>query len=350
MTSCTIKSATELALDGILAIAKQNDLDSNDQANGSTGFLVSGFSREEYLAFLSNILVATTLDGVLAGFCLAFLRHEIPVGLSGADAVVKVAGNEDFLLIKIVAVHPGYIGQGIGAALYRKLLRHHPSMCFYAAIVELPMRNEKSFRFHTRFGFRRVAEYTPPDGMERGLWCRRPTVIRLAEAGDVPRVVAIAAEQAQATKSPGRLAKEGYLMSGYPQHLYERWCASQNLLVACVAGQVEGFALIFPSLPGPIPSEVEDVAEAAEAAGSADFLLIKQVGNSLQAQGTGLGYALYDFILGSSAVPVAAQIILAPRNIRSINFHERMGFRFILAFRDGTRGVWCCKQSSGSRP
>ncbi len=331
-----LRKARVSDVDAIMRIASLVDISTKQPEDAKRdGFLVSGFCREDYLKFLPHLLLSET-DGQIAGYSLAMRREFVSDSIPGAEAVFEAAGEADFLLIKVIAVHPEWAGRGVAGKLYRYLLDQLPCSAF-AAIVVGPVANERSIGFHEKFNFSKFSSYIPADGMARELWKRSAIpVVRCATLNDVTDIVRIADEHSQGAKPLEQLKKDGFLMSGYPEDFYRAWIG--NIVVVAIANQIQGFVLFFTSQN--IPSEVEDVNEAQEAAGEVEYLLIKQVGVSPTHQGTGLGKMLYRAILAGSKCPVIAQVILDPCNERSIQFHEGMGFKFVLRFRGGKRGVW----------
>lgn len=330
-----VRPATFSDLDSIMEIASMLDVSVQDAPIArDTGFLVSGYSRSDYEAFLPLLLVAVAGD-VVAGFIFSMRRAEIPAGVKYTAPLFVAAGDGDFLLIKVVGVHPDWKSRGIGSLLYRTVIAE-TRLPVFAAVVTGPVCNERSLTFHRRFGFVECARYDTDEGMPRVLLVRRPPLVRPATLDDVPAILRITNEHAQTGKSREQQVKEGFLMSGYPEHLYRSWIG--QIRVVEVAGNVEGFLLSWSS--DGFPPEADHTKEAEEAAGSTPFVLIKQVGISRVTQGTGLGKLLYRSVLNEATTPVVAQIIIKPRNDRSIAFHEAMGFEFTFPFCNDERGVW----------
>ncbi|MGV3663334.1 MAG: GNAT family N-acetyltransferase [Prosthecobacter sp.] len=168
-------------------------------------------------------------------------------------------------------------------------------------------------------------------------------IIRPATADDVPAVIRIATEHDLGGKSPERVRAEGFLVSAYPAALYLRLL--KHLSVATVDGEVAAFTLTFPS--DEVPPEVTDGERIVSVIGNSPYFLIKQVGVAIKQQKTGLARAMYQKHLAGLQVPAFAPIVLAPanRNIVSIAFHEKMGFRQVETLKDAqgqdVSGLWC---------
>lgn len=132
------------------------------------GFLVSGYSASQYERWASNILVGE-YNGRVGAFLLSFRRNEIPSELQDAERLFEAAGDDDFLLIKQVAVQSEVMGTGGGKALYHYRLRACHGIPVFAAILLEP-RNDRSIAFHAAMGFIRFADFAGPDGRPRAFW------------------------------------------------------------------------------------------------------------------------------------------------------------------------------------
>lgn len=163
--------------------------------------------------------------------------------------------------------------------------------------------------------------------------------VRPATSNDVDLIVQIACEHELASKDNERIAKEGFLVSGYAPEKYLTWL--EHLAVSEAEGRISGFTLTFSR--NELPSVVDDSDQVFKAAGDGDFFLFKQVGVSVAFQGTGAGSALYQYELDKLSCPALAPIVLDPRNVRSIAFHEKLGFSQVAEYPgvDGkARGIW----------
>ncbi len=169
-----IEKATPQHLPGILDVVRANSFEQSDTAERARrGFLVSAFTESDYRRFITyddHFYVGLIEDSVI-GFVLAYRRAFIDRS-EWLNWRLREHFQHDFTLIKQVAVHPARIGLGFGVELYEHLLRLTDPLPALAAIVLVPP-NEISIRFHERFGFVKIAEGTPPDGMPRGVWAIR---------------------------------------------------------------------------------------------------------------------------------------------------------------------------------
>jgi GNAT superfamily N-acetyltransferase len=164
--------------------------------------------------------------------------------------------------------------------------------------------------------------------------------IRPAVSGDALPIAQIAARHALHTKTTEQAEREGFLVSGYSPDAYGNWIA--QLDVADEGGAIVGFALSFRRAE--LPVRLDDLDLLLLRFPTEDFRLIKQVAVHPAHQGRTIGQSLYNYVLAKSPeLPVAAAILLEPRNDRSIRFHEKMGFCHFFNFvgTDGSpRGFW----------
>ena len=142
-----------------------------DEANGDSdeGFLVSGYSQEDYSEFLKNFehFYVALVDERVIGFVFAYSCKEI--GDKSLSEKISRFASGDCLLVKQVCVHPGFKGKGVGSKLYCHLRKLSPDSDLFAAIVVKPM-NLSSAAFHEKAGFKKVFDFTPVDGISRGMW------------------------------------------------------------------------------------------------------------------------------------------------------------------------------------
>jgi|GEM_PF-3579975 len=170
------------------------------------------------------------------------------------------------------------------------------------------------------------------------------TTLRSARKEDIDHLLAISSEHELKTKNPERIRAEGFLVSAYPREVYQR--NLKHITIAEVNGEFAGFTLTFPSEETP-PEVAPDVARIQTVIGAAPFFLIKQVATRVKFQKYGVGRAMYERHLSGQKVPAFAPIVLQPpnRNLVSIAFHERMGFKQAESIRDEhgdeKSGLWC---------
>jgi hypothetical protein len=171
------------------------------------------------------------------------------------------------------------------------------------------------------------------------------TTLRSAHGEDIDHLLAISSEHELKTKTPERIRAEGFLVSAYPRDVYQR--NLKHITIAEVNGEFAGFTLTFPSNDTP-PEVARDVARIQTVIGAAPFFLFKQVATRVPFQKKfGVGRAMYEHYLSGLKVPAFAPIILQPpnRNLVSIAFHDRMGFKQAESIRDEhgneKSGLWC---------
>ncbi|MCC5980099.1 MAG: hypothetical protein JJU26_00095 [Oceanicaulis sp.] len=149
-----------IALSGQLALKPGSD---------STSFLVSNFTRAEYQRFLSHkdvtCLGAFESDtGALAGFLIAYgCAYASTLGPDTSEAVIVSAVGQEcrFKVIKQVGIHIDHHGKGLGRALYEAFFRSTSASYVFAAIVEQPVENAGSKKFHAALGFAPVLQSSP---------------------------------------------------------------------------------------------------------------------------------------------------------------------------------------------
>jgi GNAT superfamily N-acetyltransferase len=174
--------------------------------------------------------------------------------------------------------------------------------------------------------------------------------IRSAREDDVGHLLAVSAEHELKTKTPERIRAEGFLVSAYPAPFYIR--NLKHISIAEIEGEFAGFTLTFPSAE--TPPEVEpDVERIRTVIGDEDYFIIKQVATVVKFQKHGVGRAMYERHLSGLNVRAFAPIVLLPpkRNLVSIAFHERMGFRQAESIPDEhgneRSGLWCWRPAEG---
>ena len=181
MPTFQIRPALDSDIASVVKIAAQHSLSGKTPERiASEGFLISGYSAENYALWRRNLAVAD--DGYsLLGFTLAFLRADMPENLTDVELLLPRL-RTDFLLIKQIGVHRDAQGCGVGKALYAKIIEACPGLPIAAAILLEP-RNSRSIVFHERLGFRPFFEFCGVDGARRGFWIREPDARPSIRAG-----------------------------------------------------------------------------------------------------------------------------------------------------------------------
>ncbi|HIK10716.1 MAG TPA: GNAT family N-acetyltransferase [Oscillatoriaceae cyanobacterium M33_DOE_052] len=133
---------------------------------GDQGFLLAPVTGEEINHNLTNgsqyWLAVEDRDEVL-GFVL-LTQPKIDDELLSqiiwqeASCIDKILTTQHFY-IKILAVNPNYMGQGIGQFLYTSLYQSLAPAVLSAFIVTKPACNQRSLAFHQRQGFRQIGTF-----------------------------------------------------------------------------------------------------------------------------------------------------------------------------------------------
>ena len=172
-----IRVAEQRDLDGIVSLAEEwelKDPNAGESEDTVQGFLVSGYSKEDYKAFLESgavlLVAAANGSGELAGFLLA----GDPTLFRWSAYLQASLSREDFesvLVIKQICAKRMQVRRSLGSSFYRYLSDTFPGRVLAAAIVLEPP-NTASIRFHEKLGFVKMLEFSE-DGIKKGLWIRR---------------------------------------------------------------------------------------------------------------------------------------------------------------------------------
>lgn len=165
-----VRPASAKDVPAIAAIADEHLLNGKDvHRRRGEGFLVSGYSATDYTAWVDHLTVATRSDAV-GGFVLGFPRRQLPSSVQDAQQLLAQMRQEEFYLIKQVAVSVSVMGTGAGKLLYQHVLATRRGIAVCAAII-LDPPNPRSVSFHEGLGFRPAFRFEGSDGKARGCWC-----------------------------------------------------------------------------------------------------------------------------------------------------------------------------------
>lgn len=141
--------------------------------SANPGFLVSGFTLTDYENYLktSDHFYVLIKDDKLAGFLLAYSSDRIKAE-EELNSYIKSKNPGPFILIKQICVHRDHKGKGYARFMYDHLFNTAGNTDYFAAIVLNPY-NEVSVKFHETYGFIKNFEYTPADGLLRGVWKKK---------------------------------------------------------------------------------------------------------------------------------------------------------------------------------
>lgn len=154
-------------------------------------------------------------------------------------------------------------------------------------------------------------------------------MIRRAREEDLARVVAIN------NASSGWLGKED-------GNLFAAMLESPHFLVAERQGEVCGFVTGIDQDHPYESLNFEWFCDHFAREGSARFSYVDRIAIDPSRCGSGMGKALYDALTHSCALPLAAEISIAPLNCGSVRFHERYGFKKVgeLALPERRNGMY----------
>lgn len=191
-----IRTASAGDIDSVIAIAEALTL---REGEDSDSFLVSNFSRSDYQRFLSSkhchVLVSETGDSI-NGFLIGYNeRYAKTLAPGTSESVIINAIGEDacFNVVKQVGIHPDHSGKGLARSLYEAFFDRVPCEYVFAAIVEKPVANTGSMKFHDAMGFIPVLQSSPPnahyaDRIINQIWAKQlqpRTYTRGVKGGDV---------------------------------------------------------------------------------------------------------------------------------------------------------------------
>ena len=137
------------------------------------------------------------------------------------------------------------------------------------------------------------------------------------------------------------LARHGFLVSDYSSGDYSRFLdAANHFIVVEDSNVVVGFLLGFDSESTCAEASYLDPIRER---GTSRFGYARQIAVDRARSGQGLGGALYRHLFDRlPTVPIFASLLLEPRNVRSIAFHQKSGFRedFEVVGADGARRAY----------
>lgn len=142
-----------------------------------TGFLVSGYTKEEYADWTQKAdhFLVLQVEGEVRAFVLAYRSELIDRKKEELNTHILDKLSKSFILLKQVCCHPRYSNNGYGERLYRELFARvihedsalqRPTRPVFAAIVESPA-NPRSLSFHRKLGFTQADTFMPSDGTPR---------------------------------------------------------------------------------------------------------------------------------------------------------------------------------------
>ena len=164
-------------LSQILTVAQKYNLEQMSPTDAAElGFLVSDFQEADYRDFLrrANHFYIVLENENVCGFVLAYSNDRIQEN-EWLNLRIQSRHSDPFIVIKQICIRPDLIGTGLATLLYQHLFNQTQGCPLFTAIVLEPLNN-RSVVFHEKRGFKKVFQITPPDGMLRGVWMRKPVI------------------------------------------------------------------------------------------------------------------------------------------------------------------------------
>ena len=143
---------------------KQKDLEIVLDMNNSAVPAVNELNAEDlkwYIEVAKAFFVAE-FEGRLLGFLVGLEGPGLPYKSENYEWFSK--RYERFLYVDRVVVDPKSFSQGLGQIFYRKFVDQSDGHSFLCAEVNLHPRNDRSLRFHEKFGFSSVGEQDTDGG------------------------------------------------------------------------------------------------------------------------------------------------------------------------------------------
>ena len=147
-------------------------------AKAGDGFLVSGYSEEDYRRFVDiyEYFFKMTDNGKITGVLMAYESTNIPPEDKN-NSLLKYVVKKDFVLIKQIFVSPDAANKGVATVLYKHLFSVIPRDRPAVAVVVTEPFNKISCEFHKRRGFSEFLNFIPEpdrDGKtrNRAAWIR----------------------------------------------------------------------------------------------------------------------------------------------------------------------------------
>ncbi len=162
-----VRKATINDVEDILRIASAKSLKRLNKDSLKDGFLVSDFSKKDYIHFLKYAdfcFVAEKADEVV-GFSVSYLSTNDKIEDSIKD-VLKDYQKGTYIIGKQMA---SLNGSNAALNLIKVMIDLADFRPIINAIVLEPF-NEKSVALHEKLGCKKIVEFTPKDGLLRGVW------------------------------------------------------------------------------------------------------------------------------------------------------------------------------------
>ena len=116
----------------------------------------------EWYFEVANTFFVGEIDGEIVGFLVGLDGPGLPY--ESENYAWFSSRYEKFLYVDRVVVDSGIFSQGLGQLFYKKFIEDSSGYSFLCAEVNLRPRNERSLRFHEKFGFKPVGEQDTNEG------------------------------------------------------------------------------------------------------------------------------------------------------------------------------------------
>ena len=141
-----------------IRLVEQKDLNTVLLMNNEAVPAVNELNAEdlEWYFEVANTFFVGEIDGEIVGFLVGLDGPGLPY--ESENYAWFSSRYEKFLYVDRVVVDSGIFSQGLGQLFYKKFIEDSSGYSFLCAEVNLRPRNERSLRFHEKFGFEPVGE------------------------------------------------------------------------------------------------------------------------------------------------------------------------------------------------
>ena len=147
-----------------IRLVEQKDLNTVLLMNNEAVPAVNELNAEDLQWYfeVANTFFVGEIDGEIVGFLVGLDGPGLPY--ESENYAWFSSRYEKFLYVDRVVVDSGIFSQGLGQLFYKKFIEDSSGYSFLCAEVNLRPRNERSLRFHEKFGFKPVGEQDTNEG------------------------------------------------------------------------------------------------------------------------------------------------------------------------------------------
>ena len=147
-----------------IRLVEQKDLNTVLLMNNEAVPAVNELNAEDLQWYfeVANTFFVGEIDGEIVGFLVGLDGPGLPY--ESENYAWFSSRYEKFLYVDRVVVDSGIFSQGLGQLFYKKFIEVPSGYSFLRAEVNLRPRNERSLRFHEKFGFKPVGEQDTNEG------------------------------------------------------------------------------------------------------------------------------------------------------------------------------------------